>query len=351
MTKISILTIDYELFLGSKTGTVTECMIGPTDNLLSLLQINNSKMTVFWDILHFYRLLQLEEKFSELKQDRILIEDQISRLIQSGHDVQLHLHPHWLDAVYEDGKWQFKYDRFDIHSLSKENNVKDINTIIGCVTISKKLMEDTIRKVNPNYEVTSFRAGGYLIEPFNDLREALAFNNIYIDSSVAPDMVSNNGIFSYNFSNYPDGTVYNFDDSLTKVNDTGKFIELPITTVKIPAVINLLFTLLRRLKYSNIESKRAGSGSGEINKITKGSNFKKLISLFHSTKMVQFTTDSNFKEKFNYLYKKIPNDSNMILHPKLLNGHTLELLKDYLSESKIKFISIKEFLSTDIFNA
>ena len=29
-----------------------------------------------------------------------------------------------------------------------ENNPKDINTIIGCVSISKKLMEDLIRKVN-----------------------------------------------------------------------------------------------------------------------------------------------------------------------------------------------------------
>lgn len=351
MTKICTLAIDYELFLGSKTGTVTECMIGPTDKLISLLQINNSKMTVFWDILHFYRLLQLEEKFSELKQDRILIEDQLSRLIQSGHDVQLHLHPHWLDAVYEEGKWQFKYDRFDIHSLSNENNVNDINTIIGCVTISKKLMEETIRKVNPNYDVTSFRAGGYLIEPFNDLREALAFNNIYIDSSVAPDMVNTNGVFSYNFSNYPDKTVYNFDDSLSKVCDKGKFIELPITTVKLPAIRNLLFTLLRRFKYSNLEGKRAGSGSGEINKITKESNFKKIIPLLQDAKMVQFTTDSNFKEKFNYLYKKIPNYSNMILHPKLLNKHTLEILKDYLSESKIKFISIKEYLSKYIFNA
>ena len=66
MKKI-VLTIDYELFLGEKTGNVKNCMIEPTEKLASILEKNSSRMTVFWDILHYYRLLELEKSFSELR--------------------------------------------------------------------------------------------------------------------------------------------------------------------------------------------------------------------------------------------------------------------------------------------
>ena len=42
-------------------------MIEPTKKLASILEKNGSKMTIFWDILHYYRLLELEKNYSELK--------------------------------------------------------------------------------------------------------------------------------------------------------------------------------------------------------------------------------------------------------------------------------------------
>src|ERR1035437_8742803 len=122
-----ILTIDYELFLGEKTGTVKKCMIEPTAKLISFLKKNNSKMTVFWDILHYYLLLQYEKNFPELKDDRLLIEKQILDLAKNGHDIQLHLHPHWLDAQYENGRWIFQYGRFRLNKLKNEDKKDDIN--------------------------------------------------------------------------------------------------------------------------------------------------------------------------------------------------------------------------------
>lgn len=46
MKKI-ILTIDYELFIGTKKGTVRGCIIEPTEKLISILSMNDSKMTGF----------------------------------------------------------------------------------------------------------------------------------------------------------------------------------------------------------------------------------------------------------------------------------------------------------------
>ena len=243
MKKI-VLTIDYELFLGEKTGNVKTCMIEPTERLASILEKNSSRMTVFWDILHYYRLLELEKSFSELRQDRDLIEKQILNLVSRGHDIQLHLHPHWLDAKYENGKWNFDYKRFKLHNLSDENNPDDINTIIGCVTFSKRLMEKLIKEVNSEYKVNTFRAGGYLIEPFAKIKEALLINEIKIDSSVCLNSFNNRGDFSFNFRSYPNKTQYNFELTPKVLVTTGSFLEVPITTVRIPALINILLNYL-----------------------------------------------------------------------------------------------------------
>ena len=339
-----ILTIDYELFLGNQTGTVEKCMIEPTYKLAEILDINHSKMTVFWDILHYRRLIELENDFPEIKNDKTLIDKQISFLISKGHDIQLHLHPHWLDAAYTDGKWNFNYEHFKIHSLSEEDDPKNINTIIGCISITKQLMEREVRKYLPDYKVTTFRAGGYLVEPFTKLKKAFEQNNIFIDSSVLPGISNFNNIFSYNFSEYHDNNLYHFDESPSEKSLEGKFIEIPITTLSIPGYKNLEYTLLRRIKYNDLESGRMGTGSGEAVTNNKKSLLSKIISSISKPKIAALTTDGNFKEKLNYMLYKVKNNSMMILHSKLLNSHTLNILKDKLLKNEIKFISINNFL-------
>jgi len=343
-----ILTVDYELFLGDLTGTTKECMIEPTQSLVSVLEKNGSKMTIFWDILHYYQLLEFEKSFPELLQRRLLIEEQILNLNKRGHDIQLHLHPHWLDARFENNKWNFTYDRFKLHNLSSENNPNDINTILGCVTISKKLIEDTIRKVSPDYKVTTFRAGGYLIEPFDKLKDAFLKNDIKIDSSVCPGLYNPSKVSTYDFRFYPNKTKYNFDSTPKIITDNGKFIEIPIATIHLSIFRNILFKFVRRTKYHSLEKERPGVGVGAKYENAVASNTKMLINTLFSPQRTQLTTDSNFSEKFNYLFKKIPAYSTMILHSKLLNNHTIRILDDYISTNKIRFISIQNYLTKNI---
>jgi hypothetical protein len=340
-----ILTIDYELFLGDSTGSVEKCMVEPTYKLSEILDINNSKMTVFWDILHYYRLFELENDFTEIKDERRIIDEQISFLVSGGHDIQLHIHPHWLDAVYQSGKWKFNYEHFNIHSLSEEDNPDKINTIPGCITQSRKLMEKEIRKYLSDYKVTTYRAGGYLIEPFIKLKKALEHNNIFIDSSVISGLMNNNPANAYDFRNYPDNNFYNFENSPLESFKDGRFIEFPIATIKIPVIKNLIFTILRKLKYSSLERGRLGTGSSETKYKGNNSTFVKIISLLTKSKVAALTTDGNFSGRFNYMCNKVKDNSTMILHPKLLNSHTISLLKEKLLNNEIKFVSIKNYLN------
>jgi hypothetical protein len=340
-----ILTIDYELFFGNVTGTVDKCIVEPTYNLAKILEISDSKMTVFWDILHYYRLTELENIYSDLQKDRKLIDEQILFLISKGHDIQLHIHPHWLDAEYSNGEWRFQYNRFKINELSKKDEPNKINTIHGCISLSKQLMENIIRKHYPEYKVTTYRAGGYLVEPFSNLKKAFENNDIYVDSSVLPGMINENNLNAYDFRNYPNDNIYKFENSPAQICCEGKFTEVPVTTVRIPVIWNIIFTIIRLLKYRTLEKKRLGKGSGDNSFKDEKSIIKRMFSLLTESKLILFTTDGNFRERLNYIFKTVPNNSNMILHPKLLNEHTLSFLEDKLSENDIQFISIKDFLN------
>ena len=49
-----LLTFDYELFLGSQSGTAQNCLIIPTNKLLALLSETKSNAIFFIDILYLF---------------------------------------------------------------------------------------------------------------------------------------------------------------------------------------------------------------------------------------------------------------------------------------------------------
>lgn len=300
-------------------------------------------MTVFWDILHYWKLLQLEDCYPSLKQDRLNIENQIIELVKSGHDIQLHLHPHWLDTEYIQGEWVFIFDRNRLHSLSKRKDPKDINTILGCVTITKNLVESICRRADPNYDVFAFRAGGYCIQPFEILSDALWSNGIYIDSSAYHGFEKKNEQFSYDFSNTPIKPTYRFSSDINKQDLRGKFVEFQIGSIKIHASLKFWWASIRRLKYRNLEA--CGKGVGKI--INKSGIYEYILKFFNSfvyPNYVMLTPDHSFREQYDYLIKKAKNGSVLILHPKYLNNHKLELTEKHLKNNLVKFVSIQEMI-------
>lgn len=339
-----ILTIDYELHLGNVTGSVRECMIEPTRKLMDILDINHSTMTVFWDILHYYKLLELQSVFPALKEECTLIEKQVKEMYERGHDIQLHIHPHWLDARYMDGKWVFGYSRFSLKCLGAGNDKADINTVNGCIYQCKKLLEDFMHTFAPGYKVTTFRAGGYLVEPFSLLREELLASGITIDSSVCPDMVMKTAPFDFDFRGYPSRR-YSFIDKLQEPVSGGNFTEYPITTVSIPVRYKFYFRLLFRLKYTKYLKELKGTGSCNSVSVSKPNAFIRFLDIFVRKEVCQLTPDVSFKEKFAYLISKSPDDSVMILHPKFLNSHTYTLLKEMLRRNRMYCRSIASYES------
>jgi hypothetical protein len=346
-----ILTIDYELFFGEKEGNVDSCMIEPTRLLSDLLAKHQSKMTVFWDILHYRKMLDLLPEHPELSVDIRKIEQQVSELLIAGHDVQLHLHPHWLDTNYVHGKWQFDLTGYRLHSLSTSADPDDIRTISGCITTGKKLIESVCGKTDPAHKVNTFRAGGYCIQPFSELAQPLTENGVFTDSSVCRGFRFDNGQHSYDFSGIPDKARYRFSTNVESEDTKGNFLELPIGSHMVSPLRILWWAFLLRTKYRDLanfgETGATENRESDNNASRPPSFIRKFIRTLREPRFVMLTPDNFFKEKFNYLVDHAPDGSVMILHPKYLNSHTLALLAEQLSSGRVRFRSIKEIIANN----
>lgn len=96
--KLIIISFDYELFFGIKAGSVYNTLILPTNKMMDSLESIGAKGTYFVDYLMIKKLRDIDEE--KARKDLLLIEKQLVDIVKRGHRVELHIHPHWLDAKY-----------------------------------------------------------------------------------------------------------------------------------------------------------------------------------------------------------------------------------------------------------
>ena len=120
MKKYIIFSYDYELFFGKKSGTVLETLIKPTNLLLDGMDKYGFKGNFFvdWQMLKYLK----QEGSKRTLSDYNLIVSQLRAIIKRGHRIELHIHPHWVDAKYNgDGTWDFSnYYHYSLNSFSQE---------------------------------------------------------------------------------------------------------------------------------------------------------------------------------------------------------------------------------------
>lgn len=64
-----LITFDFELFLGSKSGSVENCLIIPTIEIMRLSKKYNFKTIFFVDTLYLHRLKEVAINSKEAKTD------------------------------------------------------------------------------------------------------------------------------------------------------------------------------------------------------------------------------------------------------------------------------------------
>lgn len=233
-----ILTNDYEVF-GDGSGDPYDVLIRPTDQLLEICNEYNVPMTLFVDVLELYAFQRAEKSkvFGTEYKVATDIENQITQAIVDGHDVQLHFHPQWIGAKPEKkDKWIINRQYWRLPYVPGGlGHCDDPVSLRGLFLNGKFFLESLICPLNPGYKCIAFRAGGYCIQPEKDVLEAMGESGFLIDSSVCPGKKTDKGYAMSDFRKTPsDRPYWKVTESVTTPNNSGRFLEIPISTCRQP---------------------------------------------------------------------------------------------------------------------
>jgi hypothetical protein len=269
MARITILlSFDHELPLGG-TPSYSEDLFAPTKEVLMAAQRMDVPITLFTDVL-------CADRFKEWDPIGFFepYVSQIGEAINLGNDVQLHIHPHWVDSVYRGGSF-VPSRSFTLSHFVKGASSQKIGEIVAR---AKLFLESICRSFNDNYKCIAYRAGGYNLSPAtSDILSALFGNGIRIDSSIAKGYHFESTISKVDYRTVPDSP--NWYIPLTgPVNQTASsgLYEIPIVSKPRTALNNLPF-LVKRVIYRGRGHKLRGWGIHERGNTTIVSKLSRLF--------------------------------------------------------------------------
>jgi hypothetical protein len=230
-----ILTNDWELF-GNGSGDYFENQKVPLIELLKSINSHGFKLTVFAEVIQQFNLLQDSSDILNSKGIAKDWEDTIKKLLIEEHDVQLHIHPQLIRGSNEHlSEWSIA-------------NIKN-DEMLNIIRKGKNYLESVLKEQNANYECIVFRAGGYAIQPSENVINNLFLAGIKSDSTVTRGLVSSFFNFRHSYSSYfpwfckTDIRKKNIDDNsiLELPIFSVSRIDMPIIRVMFPKLYYLLF--------------------------------------------------------------------------------------------------------------
>jgi hypothetical protein len=322
MKKKNILfTFDYELFLGKKSGSVSRCVLEPTQKLLAMFSEYKISSAIFFvDTTWLIRLKEVAYNNPAAKKDYEKVVEQLQEIVNRGHYVFPHLHPHWINASYlsEINQWQLiNYSRYRFHSLDNTEREELFDKSIGI-----------LREIfGYSYLPSAYRAGGWSIQPFEDFEPFFQRYGIKYDFSVLPGSKWISSGQHYDFSDIETTTPYSFSTDVT-VQGKGSYVEFPISMLKFSAVLLLLNRVL--LKYLYLTGNHSyGDGNGIAAEIIEHIDVKGEMVAIELMSKIKLKGYLNFLRKNNYM--------QFIAHPKMLSSHNLKTFSRFLEKGLKKY--------------
>ncbi|MDH5716641.1 MAG: hypothetical protein OEZ22_03270 [Spirochaetia bacterium] len=329
----AIITFDYELFLGKDSGTCEKSLIEPANKIRDVLIKHKAKAIFFVDTTYILHLKKNNHP------DYKKIENQLIDLVKNNNSIELHLHPHWLDAkpLVKD-RWYFtSHEKYRLHSLTE----KEIEKIFS---EGSNLINSIYKKAKTNQKVSAFRAGGWSIMPFSPIiKKNFIKTKIKFDFSViAGEKKLELPNHYYDYSNVDKKKNYwQFSKEPVIIDKEGFFTEIPVATAKFSIIYRLISRYIRR--YMNYY----GDGKGMSRIRTENKIIVYLKELKRNYTPIYI--DSYYPFFFNSLLRKVKQKEIVTLvgHPKTMSSIALKNLE--LVCKRYKTLNIadlkKEFIS------
>jgi len=174
------LTHDWEL-RGDGSGDIEQIQFAPLRKLLKIYAKVGARTTILPDVMQQMAFRRCENKHPDLKPLADSWDEHARAAFRQGHDIQLHLHPQWRNAVYANGGWQLDGDWSILNY--------DRDTAFEMLAEGKEYLERLLRTIDSDYQCLAFRAGALAAAPSSHLFKSLASLGMQLDVSIAAGLL------------------------------------------------------------------------------------------------------------------------------------------------------------------
>lgn len=169
------LVDDWELS-GNGSGDVRELQFRPMRELVKIYNAHKVRGSFNAEVMQQLTFRKFERDYPELKTLADEWDMAVRETYRQGHDVQLHIHPQWHNAEYENGRWRLtadwsilNYEPAEAHSM---------------MSAGKEYLENLLRPIDAAYRCVSFRSGSWCIAPSPHMLNLLVRLGIVFDMSI-----------------------------------------------------------------------------------------------------------------------------------------------------------------------
>lgn len=329
MVKKLLLTYDYELFLGSRSGSVNDCQINPTEQTLEALERYQAKAVFFIDTSHLIRLFENAEKHEACRRDFDKISMQLQRLVNLGHYVYPHIHPHWLDAHYvaESNEWTLTNTLR--YCFSRCTPGEQLKIFDNSISILKKILH----RASPDYKIDGYRAGGWSLQPFSFFKPHFEKHGIQFEMSVLSGIYSFTDAQYFDFTSAPRSHIYSFATDECMEQAGGPFTEFTISSVYIPPYVQWLdkawLKYMLRVKSGHAHERGSGHASQPLKAqpVPKSTGYDLLNSRYER---IAIELLSPFKLSVYRKFLRQNSYMHFISHPKMIADYHHRLFESFL---------------------
>lgn len=176
MTTIHLAFVDDWELSGNGSGDIRQLQFEPLRRLVSIYNRLGIHGSFNAEVMQQLTFRQHQDQHQELKVLADEWDDVVRETFRQGHDIQLHIHPQWQNAQYEDRRWKLTAD-WSILNYSREAAQQMLQR-------GKEYLENLLKGVDPNYRCVSFRSGAWCIAPSPHMLDVLVKLGIVFDMSI-----------------------------------------------------------------------------------------------------------------------------------------------------------------------
>ncbi len=335
-----LLTFDYELSLGRNFLPPDQVLFGPTTRVLEICDRHSVRATFFPDVCSVWahRAVGLDDYADKF-------EAQMKGALSAGHDIQLHLHPHWLSSIFVNGEWLISTDKMYLHELGFEGE-DSAGALIGR---GIRYLNDLLCPVSPGYACNGFRAAGLALQPHEkEIIAALWENGIRVDTSIPKGLRMKIDTIFNDYRRVPARANWRMGpQSGIEIEAEEGVLEFPVISFKSGLIAQLGFLRRRAMSVGQIR----GTTISRAKRQSRMANMRTMAfqNLRYVTGRPWFllsfdTKGFNLRMLIEGLeqYAARHRGDNVIIgcvvsHPKLMFDTQMKLMSDFITESRRRF--------------